>query len=91
MDYPITQAVPLSSLKEDPDIPVYPATVMGAAPSILTKDHSDDAVPPKVMSDIDIQALRDQGFPIGLARVMTANNSAFPLRIWVVEDRKSVV
>lgn len=35
------------------------------------------------LRDPQIQALRDQGFPPGVARAMNMNTASFPLRIWV--------
>ena len=100
MDYPITQAVPLSSYKNDTndhDASEYATAVMGTVmppPRGLTKGRSSRVIMPKqtskVMSGTDIQALRDQGFSTGLARAMTANNAAFPLRIWVVDNSGSM-
>lgn len=34
--------------------------------------------------------MKEQGFPTGLARAMTRNNAAFPLRIWVVDNSGSM-
>jgi hypothetical protein len=45
----------------------------------------------KAMSSIEIDAMREQGFTHGLARTMTQNNAAFPLRIWVVDNSGSMV
>ena len=35
------------------------------------------------LKDPQIQALRDQGFPPGVAQAMNKNSASFPLRIWV--------
>jgi hypothetical protein len=97
MDYPITQAVPLSAFKEDQynaSVPVYAAAVVAPPPQGLTKGRSSRVVMPKqkskVMTASEIGALREQGFTAGLARAMTQNNAAFPLRIWVVDNSGSM-
>lgn len=44
----------------------------------------------KVLGQSDIQALKQQGFTEGLARAMSKNNAAFPIRIWVVDNSGSM-
>lgn len=39
----------------------------------------------------DILALQQQGFPRGLAKTLSVNNEAFPLRIWVVDNSGSMM
>jgi len=100
MDYPMSQAFPLPTRKpdcNDPDIPVYATAVMDAVmppPRTLNKDRSSRVILPKlkskVMSNIEINAMREQGFTTGLARAMTQNNATFPLRIWVIDNSGSM-
>jgi hypothetical protein len=98
MDYPITQAVPLSAFKDDhydASVPVYAAAVVAPPPKgLLTQGRSARVVMPKqkskVMTAYEVEALREQGFTAGLARAMTQNNAAFPLRIWVVDNSGSM-
>jgi len=100
MDYPMSQAFHLPTRKpdcNDPDIPVYATAVMDAVmppPRTLNKDRSSRVILPKlkskVMSNIEINAMREQGFTTGLARAMTQNNATFPLRIWVIDNSGSM-
>jgi len=100
MDYPISQFVPPSTRQtdwNDPDIPVYATAVMDAVmppPRTLNKDRSSRVILPKlkskVMSNIEINAMREQGFTSSLARAMTQNNATFPLRIWVIDNSGSM-
>jgi hypothetical protein len=83
----------------DPDIPVVTATVVGAIPVPagrpgLTKGRSSRVNMPlqksyKLRED-EILALQDQGFTKGLSKTLTNNNTAFPVRIWVVDNSGSM-
>jgi Mg-chelatase subunit ChlD len=42
------------------------------------------------LSDNEILALQEQGFTRGLAKSLTINSAAFPLRIWVVDNSGSM-
>eukprot|EP00545_Synedropsis_sp_CCMP1620_P009423 CAMPEP_0119015600 /NCGR_PEP_ID=MMETSP1176-20130426/11282_1 /TAXON_ID=265551 /ORGANISM="Synedropsis recta cf, Strain CCMP1620" /LENGTH=390 /DNA_ID=CAMNT_0006968907 /DNA_START=136 /DNA_END=1308 /DNA_ORIENTATION=+ len=83
----------------DPDIPIVSATVVGAIPvpgdrPILMKGRSSRVHVPSQKSyklrDDELLALQDQGFPRGLAKTLTHNNSAFPVRMWVVDNSGSM-
>ena len=57
-------------------------TVMGIDPGgsstlTLSVEKTSD------LNDPQIRDLREQGFPLGLAKAMNGNKSSFPLRIWV--------
>jgi hypothetical protein len=56
----------------------------------MSNGSSRVLLPPKVMTDPEILALMEQGFPKGLAEAMTKNNAAFALRIWVVDNSGSM-
>ena len=59
------------------NIPV--ATAM-AVPMVQTFSTSN------VMTDQSLQVLRQQGFPLGLARELGNTKATYPLRIWIVDN-----
>jgi hypothetical protein len=84
----------------DPDIPVVPATLLEPVmpppvrPGLANNGRSSRVNFPSQKSyklnESDVMALQQQGFPRGLAKTLTQNNEAFPLRIWVVDNSGSM-
>mmetsp|Transcript_28966 Transcript_28966/g.42563 ORF Transcript_28966/g.42563 Transcript_28966/m.42563 type:complete len:92 (-) Transcript_28966:17-292(-) len=51
--------------------------------TLLSGTHKQSSMP---LLDPQMQKLKAQGFPSGLAQAMTKNNAAFPLRIWIIGE-----
>lgn len=84
----------------DPDISVIPVAAAIVDPpqrpplNRTATGRSERVMMPKQKSyklgEGDIKSLQQQGFPRGLAKTLSTNNAAFPLRIWVVDNSGSM-
>ncbi len=80
------------------DIPVAIATPEfvtnhQGSQSLLSKGRSSRVLMPEsyndsahVLREHEVQALKAQGFTMGLIHAMGRNNQTFPMRIWVVDN-----
>ena len=91
-DIPVVQAMPvmadaivLPPESKAPTAPPRPGLPKGRSSRVmLPKDKS------YAIRESDTEELKKQGFTRGLAQTLTKNNSAFPLRIWVVDNSGSM-
>lgn len=67
----------------DGDIPVATATAVASMEPSLPISNS--------MQDSSIEALCQQGYPIGLAREMGNSKATYPLRFWIVDNSGSMM
>lgn len=73
----------------DPEILTIPPT----APPMDTAKQSQfflTRTKSKVLSSREKEQLKKQGFPLGFAQSIAANNAVFPLRIWIVDNSGSM-
>mmetsp|Transcript_23082 Transcript_23082/g.48360 ORF Transcript_23082/g.48360 Transcript_23082/m.48360 type:complete len:410 (-) Transcript_23082:94-1323(-) len=76
-------------------IPVEPSSTTRPTGTLLQQGRSKRVLIPqqpssKQLNSDEISALKDQGYTSGLIKSISRNNTAFPLRIWVVDNSGSM-
>lgn len=84
-----------NKMTDEPDIPVAYALAVDPEAHPSSGDGKNNRVTMPIqtsdgVSERAIRSLTDQGFSRGLAEAMALNKTAFPLRIWVVDNSGSM-